>query len=228
MASRRDSLRAAQQAQLEALPGLGEAEKALLGPSRRRKAREREPDRPRAFKRKAGFQSLLLGQLDAGPVLAEVERELLSLPEERGALSALSTALARLRVRLTGDGWKARRGEAEPEALVLEEGAPEIAETVAPVTAMPGLVSDGFKKVATLTAALEEMGVAREDFGFTVTFGSLVSEEDRDSAFSVSGVGLAELSHHLTKWFEQVGRSDFPLQVIDEGSGELRIFISET
>ncbi len=229
---RRLAFRAAQQAQLEALPVLGEADKALLGPSRRRKAREREPESPRALRRKAGFQALLLAQLDNGAVLAEVERELFSLPKERGPFAPLSAALARLRIRLTGDGRRARRREAEPEAvkeaLVVEEAAPEIVEAVATVTAMPVLLPGRFKKVATLTAALEEMGVAGEDFGFMVTFGSLVTEEDRDSAFSVSGVGLAELSHHLSRWFEEAGRSDFPLQVIDEGLGKLKIFISET
>jgi len=157
---------------------------------------------------------------------------LFSLPKERGPLAPLSAALARLRVRLPGDGRRARRRAAEPEAIkkapVVEEAPPEIAEAVAPATAMPGLLPAGLKKVATLTAALEEMGVAGEDFGFMVTFGSLVAEEDRDSAFSVSGVGLAELSHHLSRWFEEAGRSDFPLQVIDEGLGELKIFISET
>lgn len=229
---RRLAFRAAQQAQLEALPVLGEADKALLGPPRRRKAQKREPDRPRTLRRKAGFHSLLLTQLDNGPVLAEVERELFSLPRERGPFAPLSAALARLRVQLTGDGRRARRRGAEPEAIkkapVVEEAPPEIAEAVAPATAMPGLGSGTFNKVATLTAALEEMGVVREDFGFTVTFGSLVTEEDRDSAFSVSGVGLAELSHHLSRWFKEAGRSDFPLQVIDEGLGELKIFISET
>ena len=252
--NRRLAFRAAQQAQLEAPPALGEADMALLAFPRRRKAREREATGPRALRRKARFQSLWLAQLETGPVLAVVERELLSLPKGRGKLAALSVALARLRrVRLTGDGWKGWGREAKleglKEALVVEEAAPEMAKvlerpsqgiqiaeslppakgtpTAAPVTATPGLVSDGLKKVTTLTAALEEMGVDRENFGFTVTFGSLVSEEDHDSVFSVSGVGLAELSHHLAKWFEQVGRSDFPLQVIDEGSGELKIFISE-
>lgn len=126
MASKRDRLRAAQQAQLEAPPILGEADKALLGPSRR-KARERAAERTRALRKKARFQSLLLAQLDTGPALAEVERELLSLPKERGPLDALSVALARLRVRLTGDGRRARRKEAEPEAikeaLVIEEAS---------------------------------------------------------------------------------------------------------
>jgi len=211
---------------------LGEADKALLGPFRPREAREREPARVRALRRKAGFQALLLAQLDNGPVLAQVERELFSLPKERGPFAPLSAALARLRVQLTGDGRKARRREAEAEAVkeapVVEEAAPKMAEAAAPVTAMPGLLPGRFKKVATLTAALEEMGAGGEDFGFMVTFGSLVTEEDRDSAFSVSGVGLAELSHHLSRWFEEAGRSDFPLQVIDEGLEKLKIFISET
>ena len=143
---RRLAFRAAQQAQLEALPALGEADKVLLGPSGRRKARKREPERPRALRRKAGFQALLLAQLDTSPILAEVERELFSLPKERGPFAPLSAALARLRVQLTGDGRRARRRGAEPEAIkkapVVEEAPPEIAEAVSPVTAMPGLGSD--------------------------------------------------------------------------------------
>ncbi len=261
--NRRLKFQAAQKAQLEALPALGEADRALLGPSRRRKAREREPDRPRALRRKAGFQSLLLGQLDAGPVLAEVERELLSLPKEKGALSALGTALARLRVRLTSDGRRARRREAEPEALVVEEAAPEIAEAVAPVKEglqapvieeepevdYPAVVVEPeeveivtpaatilremarpYREITTLTAALEDLGAIKQDgFGFVLRFGSAAEDEERESEFEVTGTGLVELSKHLVKWFgEAKDIEEIPLQVIDEGSGELRIFISET
>lgn len=260
MASKRDRLRAAQLTQLEAQAALAEVEKA---PPKRRKAREREPAGPRALRRKARFQSLLLGQLDAGPVLAEVERELLSLPEERGALSALSTALARLRVRLTGDGWKARRREAEPEALLVEEAAPEIAETVAPVKEglqapvieeepeieYPAVVMEPgevemvtpaaailrevprpYREITTLTAALEDLGANKQDgFGFVLRFGSAAEDEERESEFEVTGTGLVELSKHLVKWFgEAKDIEEIPLQVIDEGSGELKIFISET
>jgi len=241
---------AAQQAQLEALPALGEADKVLLGPSRRRKAREREPARPRALRRKAGFQSLLLGQLDNGPVLAEVERELLSLPGERGPFDALNVALARLRVRLTGDG---RRREVEPavaeavapvkeglETPVIEEEPeieypavvvePEEVERVTPAATILREMPRPYREITTLTAALEDLGANKEDgFGFVLRFGSAAEDEERESEFEVTGTGLVELSKHLVKWFgEAKDIEEIPLQVIDEGSGELRIFISET
>lgn len=252
MASKRDRLRAAQQAQLQVLPALGEAHRALLGPSRRRKARERESASPRALRRKAGFQTLLLGQLDAGPVLAEVERELLSLPKERGALSALGTALARLRVWVTGDGWKARMRETEPavaeavvpvkeglKAPVIEEEPeleypavlePEEVEIVTPAATTLREMPHPYREITTLTAALEDLGANKQDgFGFVLRFGSAAEDEERESEFEVTGTGLVELSKHLVKWFgEAKDVEEIPLQVIDEGSGELRIFISET
>lgn len=237
----------AQQAQLETPPALGEADKALLGPSRQRKAREREADRPRALRRKAGFQSLLLGQLDTGPVLAEVEKELFSLPKERGPLFALSTALARLRVRLGGDGWKR---EAEPavaeavapveeglEAPVIEEEpeveypamvvGPEEVEIVTPAATILREMPRPYREIATLTAALEDLGANKQDgFGFVLRFGSAAEDEERESEFEVTGTGLVELSKHLVKWFgEAKDIEEIPVQVVDEGSGQLKIFV---
>lgn len=249
---RRLAFRAAQQAQLEALPALGEADKALLGPPRRHKARVREAARPGALRKKAGFQSLRLTQLDTGPVLAKVEWELLSLPEERGPLAALSVALARLRVRLRGDGRKARRREAEPEAVAVEMAAePAVAEAVAPVKEVlevedRAVVEESeevemvtpaatilremrrpYREITTLTAALEDLGANKEDgFGFVLRFGSAAEDEERELEFEVTGTGLVELSKHLVKWFGKAKDiEEMPIQVVDEGSGQLKIFI---
>lgn len=224
------------QTQLEALPALGEADKALLGPSGRRKAREREPARPRALRRKAGFQSSRLAQLDNGSVLAEVERELFSLPEERGLFEPLSVALTRLRVRLTGDGRKARGRGAEPEAAAVEVAAepaateavePEEVEVVTPAATILREMPRSYREITTLTAALEDLGANKRDgFGFVLRFGSAAEDEERESEFEVTGTGLVELSKHLVKWFGKAEDiEEMPVQVVDEGSGQLKIFI---
>ena len=247
---RRLAFRAAQQAQLEALPALGEADKALLGPSGRPKAREPEADRPRASRKKAGLQSLLLGQLDTGPVLAEVERELLSLPKKSQPLAALSVALATLKVRLTGDGRKGWRRESEPamaeavapvkeglDAPVIEEEPeveypavvvePEGVEIVTPAATILREMLRPYREITTLTAALEDLGANKEDgFGFVLRFGSAAEGEERESEFEVTGTGLVELSKHLVKWFgEAKDIEEMPLQVVDEGNGQLKIFV---
>ena len=244
-ANRGVKFQAAQQAQLEAPPALGEADQALLGPSGRGKAREREPAGPRALGRKARFQSLLLDRLDTAPILAEVERELLSIPRERGPLAALSAALARLRVRLTGDG---RRREVEPavaeavapvkeglETPVIEE-EPEVeypavvepeVEIVTPAATILREMPRPYREITTLTAALEDLGANKEDgFGFVLRFGSAAEDEERESEFEVTGTGLVELSKHLVKWFGKAkGIEEMPLQVVDEGNGQLKIFV---
>ncbi len=248
--NRRLKFQAAQQVQLEAPPILGEADKALLGPSRR-KAREREPASPRAFKGKARSQSLRPAQLDTDEVLAEVESKLLSLPKERGPLAALSAALAKLRMRLTGDGRRARMREAEPagseavapvkeglEAPVVEE-EPEVdypavvdsgvVEIVTPAATILRGMPRPYREITTLTAALEDLGANKKDgFGFVLRFGSAAQDDERESEFEVTGTGLVELSKHLVKWFGKAKHiEEIPLQVVDEGSGGLKIFISE-
>ncbi len=75
-----------------------------------------------------------------------------------------------------------------------------------------------------LTAALEAVGLGGEGFGFVLRYGRY-APEGRKSEFLVGGLGLADLSKRLTGWLEAQGPLEGQVQVIDEGSGELTIYL---
>jgi len=75
-----------------------------------------------------------------------------------------------------------------------------------------------------LTAALEAVGLGGEGFGFVLRYGRY-APEGRKSQFLVGGLGLADLSKRLTGWLEAQGPLEGQVQVIDEGSGELTIYL---
>jgi len=82
----------------------------------------------------------------------------------------------------------------------------------------------GMAAVPTLTAALQAIGSAGDDFGFLVRYGRY-APEGRRSEFLVGGLGISDLSKRLTSWLETHGSLDDQVQVIDEGSGELTIYL---
>ena len=75
-----------------------------------------------------------------------------------------------------------------------------------------------------LTAALEAVGLGGEGFGFILRYGRY-APEGRKSEFLIGGLGLADLSKRLTGWLEAQGPLEGQVQVIDEGSGELKIYL---
>jgi hypothetical protein len=75
-----------------------------------------------------------------------------------------------------------------------------------------------------LTAALEAIGSDGRDFGFVLRFGRY-APEGRTSQFLIGGLGLADLSRRLTNWLEAKGPLEGQVQVIDEGSGELTVYL---
>jgi len=75
-----------------------------------------------------------------------------------------------------------------------------------------------------LTAALEAVGVAGDEFGFVLRYGRY-AQPGRSSEFLVGGLGLSDLSDRLTGWLEAQGASDCEVQVLDDGSGELMIYL---
>jgi hypothetical protein len=75
-----------------------------------------------------------------------------------------------------------------------------------------------------LTAALEAVGLGGEAFGFVLRYGRY-APEGRKSEFLVGGLGLADLSKRLTAWLDAQGPLEGQVQVIDEGSGELKIYL---
>ncbi|MFV2044074.1 MAG: hypothetical protein ACC700_12695 [Anaerolineales bacterium] len=91
-----------------------------------------------------------------------------------------------------------------------------------PATSAPAI--HGLTAVPTLTAALEAIGPIGEDFGFLVRYGRY-APEGRRSEFLVGGLGLSELSKRLTSWLESHASLEDQVQVIDEGSGELTIYL---
>lgn len=86
------------------------------------------------------------------------------------------------------------------------------------------LAVQGLTAVPTLTAALEAIGPAIDDYGFIVRYGRY-APEGRRSEFLVGGLGFSELSRRLTSWLETRGSLEDQVQVLDEGSGELTIYL---
>ena len=71
---------------------------------------------------------------------------------------------------------------------------------------------------------LSMVGFDEDNFGFILRYGRYAAE-GRRSDFVVGGLGLAELSKRITKWLEAQGPMDHQVQVVDEGSGELTIYL---
>jgi hypothetical protein len=75
-----------------------------------------------------------------------------------------------------------------------------------------------------LTAALEAVGFAEDEFGFVLRYGRY-AQPGRNSEFLVGGLGLSDLSDRLAGWLEAQGANNCEVQVLDEGSGELKIYL---
>jgi len=108
---------------------------------------------------------------------------------------------------------------AQVEAVSLAIGAPstEVAERRA-------LSVHALNPVPRLTAALEAAGYDEQDFGFILRYGRY-APEGRTSDFLVGGLGLAELSQRIVTWLEGQAPMDAQVQVVDEGSGELAVYL---
>ncbi len=77
-----------------------------------------------------------------------------------------------------------------------------------------------------VAAALEAVGLDEEKFGFLLRYGTL-APSGRKSEIKITGLGMAEFSSRAAKWFDALGASKFPIQVIDDGSGELTVYLLE-
>ena len=78
--------------------------------------------------------------------------------------------------------------------------------------------------VPRLTAALEAAGIEQDGFGFILRYGRYAAE-GRRSDFLVGGLGLAELSNRIAAWLKEQGPMSAQVQVVDEGSEELIIYL---
>ncbi|MFQ5812379.1 MAG: hypothetical protein ACE5I2_04200 [Anaerolineae bacterium] len=82
-------------------------------------------------------------------------------------------------------------------------------------------------RVPIVTAALTELGAPKDEFGLMLRVGSRAPRAQAGaSEFTVTGLGLTELSHGLSRWLKDAGKTDIPLQVIDDGSGKIKVLIS--
>jgi hypothetical protein len=119
---------------------------------------------------------------------------------------------------------------ASPATVAPVTGATEAATDLRPAQGLAAIAGSAPGRLAKLnpipmlTAALEAVGLGGEGFGFVLRYGRY-APEGRKSQFLVGGLGLADLSKRLTGWLEAQGPLDGQVQVIDEGSGELTIYL---
>ncbi len=78
--------------------------------------------------------------------------------------------------------------------------------------------------VLRLTAAMEAAGVDEQGFGFILRYGRY-APEGRRSDFIVGGLGLAELSKRIVAWLDGQAPMDAQVQIVDDGSGELVVYL---
>ena len=88
------------------------------------------------------------------------------------------------------------------------------------------IAQSGYSPLALTTAALEAIGLDNESFGFLLRYGRYAPAGAKYK-ISVGGLSLSKLSRRATDWFSLVGNPDFSIQVVDDGGGELTIYIRE-
>ncbi len=126
-----------------------------------------------------------------------------------------------------GQAGDARRPEGSPGRSA--SGSRPV--QVATLGARPGARASGaqgldwLNPVPFLATALEEIGVEDSGFGFVLRYGKY-APTGRSSEFVVAGLGLSEFSSRLTTWLEAQGPVDYQIQVVDDGSGELTIYLA--
>ena len=125
--------------------------------------------------------------------------------------------------------WDPFAAQAPTEEEVISEASVEVtvpSEEWAEVISADyvGEAVTGLNPVPMMTAALEAAGVEGEDFGFLLRYGRY-APEGRKSEFLIGGMGLAELSDRLAAWLKANGPMEAQVQVVDEGSGELMVYL---
>jgi hypothetical protein len=246
---KRQRLQALQQAQLEAPAVLGKAERVLLG-----QARLYHRQRFRASQMAQLDTRSVLGESDRMLLIGARgggwRRRLRSLVQ--GVAASLDYVQARLKTRraarqreqaAAAEGLAAAAEPAEKpapaitgptwrEQTVAQEtpGAPPAARApteAALLLARAAGRQDLAGQLPVVTAALTELGAPRDEFGLVLRVGSLAPRKQaRTSEFTVTGLGLTELSRGLSRWLREADKTDVPLQVIDDGSGKIKVLIS--
>ena len=78
-----------------------------------------------------------------------------------------------------------------------------------------------------VAAALEAVGLDEDQYGFLLRYGTL-APSGRTPEIKIAGLGMAEFANRAAEWFSALGASKFPIQVIDDGSGELTVYLLES
>ncbi len=78
-----------------------------------------------------------------------------------------------------------------------------------------------------VAAALEAVGLDEDRFGFLLRYGTL-APVGRKSEIKITGLGMAEFSRRAADWFNALGTSNVPIQVIDDGSGHLTVYLLDS
>jgi hypothetical protein len=149
-----------------------------------------------------------------------------ALPREEDALPRWIPPAAQGR-RPKGEPGTVHRAEILPGRQV---PGPQTAQVAAPATT-PGTKPEApqglnwLNPVPLLATALEEIGVEDDDFGYLLKYGKY-APTGRTSEFIVAGLGLGDLSKRLTSWLDAQGPTEYQVQVVDDGSGELTIYLA--
>ncbi|MCH7999115.1 MAG: hypothetical protein IIA91_06510 [Chloroflexi bacterium] len=246
---KRHRILALQQAQLEAPAVLGKAERVLLGqdqPYQRQRFRANQMAQLSAPSVMGETERMLL----IGARISGWRRPLRALRE--AVTASLAYAQSQLKMRRPADqseeiaaveGTAVAAGPAETPAAAIasatepEQGTATDVPAAPPAAAAPTeaarILAKAFGRedlagqLSIVTAALTEVGAPRDEFGLVLKVGSMAPKTRAGaSEFTVKGLGLAELSHGLSRWLKEVDKTDVPLQVIDDGSGKIKVLIS--
>ncbi len=246
---KRHRILALQQAQLEAPAVLGKAERVLLGqaqPYQRQRFRANQKAQLSAPSVMGETERMLL----VGARSSGWRRPLRALGEAVAA--SLAYAQAKLKTRrpagqseevTVAEGPAVAAGPAEEPAVAIASATMREQGTASDVPAAPTaaeapteaarILAKAFGRedlagqLSIVTAALTEVGAPRDEFGLVLKVGSLAPKAQAGaSEFTVKGLGLAELSHGLSRWLKEVDKTDVPLQVIDDGSGKIKVLLS--
>lgn len=206
-------LRTAMQTHLGGPAELPQRDLAIYVPTGDRK----QEDLRRALRRDLQALEAALDEPEAGS--AEEELELAPPLSPEGKPAPLQAPGAEIPARSPIEIPAGRPDLTQPPSTVIASPA-----AVAPVAGSAAGRLAKLNPIPMLTAALEAIGLGGEGFGFVLRYGRY-APEGRNSQFMVGGLGLADLSKRLTGWLGAQGPLDGQVQVIDEGSGELTIYL---
>jgi hypothetical protein len=177
----------------------------------------KQEDLRRALRRDLQALEAALDEPETGSAEEEIELAPALTPE--GEPTPLQTPGAEIPAGSPIEIPAARPDLTQPPSTVIASPA-----AVAPVAGSAAGRLAKLNPIPMLTAALEAIGLGGEGFGFVLRYGRY-APEGRKSQFLVGGLGLADLSKRLTGWLGAQGPLDGQVQVIDEGSGELTIYL---